>query len=318
LRHGRGRDLINYDPDRGLKTIAVAGGAIKHTRGAWRETNDPFLRRQLEDIIDRKIDEQVAYLLYRDSVVVPSQKAGSTGVKGRSRIAKLKSDLPAADPGDVVASRWRKRFFAKRGVPDPEKIARAKRDAKDRCIGICEQETDGALGGFTGDFERYTPAPLVEAVRKVLSRIDLDPASCEEAQRTVKASRFFTKEKDGLKQPWHGRVFLNPPFDRDLCPKFIGKLLRELKHGHVAAAIALTNNCADTDWFNRAVVDAAGVCLVHKRIKFVNGTWPQGPQGQTFFYFGDDIRLFENVFRTIGNCFRLSAPFKSTLKNWNS
>lgn len=59
--------------------------------------------------------------------------------------------------------------------------------------------------------EHYTPASIVEAAREVLGEIDLDPASCLEAQRTVRAERFFTRGVNGLFQPWRGRVFLNPP-----------------------------------------------------------------------------------------------------------
>lgn len=62
--------------------------------------------------------------------------------------------------------------------------------------------------------EWYTPPPFVESGRRYLGgRIDLDPASCDAAQRIVKAERHFTEQNDGLRQSWSGAatIWLNPP-----------------------------------------------------------------------------------------------------------
>lgn len=79
----------------------------------------------------------------------------------------------------------------------------------------------------------YTPSAFVEAAREVMGSIDLDPASHEEANRTVKAARFFTEADNGLDQDWHGNVFLNPP--GGLVGEFWLKLQREYHTGTTMA-----------------------------------------------------------------------------------
>ncbi len=59
--------------------------------------------------------------------------------------------------------------------------------------------------------EHFTPPDIVERARALLGGFDLDPASCEEANKTIGASRIYTIEDDGLSKDWSGRVFLNPP-----------------------------------------------------------------------------------------------------------
>lgn len=78
--------------------------------------------------------------------------------------------------------------------------------------------------------EWYTPSPIIEAARDVMGGIDLDPASHEEANRIVKATRYFTAEDDGLMREWPGRVFLNPPGGKDPIRKLslVGLFWRRL------------------------------------------------------------------------------------------
>ncbi len=49
-----------------------------------------------------------------------------------------------------------------------------------------------------GENEWHMPTDFIEAARDVLGAIDLDPASHSVAQRTVQASKFFTRADDGL------------------------------------------------------------------------------------------------------------------------
>jgi hypothetical protein len=50
----------------------------------------------------------------------------------------------------------------------------------------------------TGEMEWFTPGDYIEKARRVLGVIDIDPASCAEAQQVVKAGCFFSKNDDGL------------------------------------------------------------------------------------------------------------------------
>jgi len=63
-------------------------------------------------------------------------------------------------------------------------------------------------------FEHYSPPHIFPSIRRVMGDIDLDPASCAEANQVVRSRQIYTIEHDGLSLPWKGRIFLNPPYGR--------------------------------------------------------------------------------------------------------
>jgi hypothetical protein len=151
------------------------------------------------------------------------------------------------------------------------------------------------------NFELYTPADWIELVRKVLGEVDLDPASCEQAQETVQARTFFTQSDNGLEQDWHGRVFCNPPYTQPDLALFVDKLLEELAAKHLTA-ILLTFNNTDAAWFQKAAAVATAICFPRGRVRFINrdGTPWSAAQGNAFFYFGDDLPAFVRYFGSAG------------------
>jgi phage N-6-adenine-methyltransferase len=155
---------------------------------------------------------------------------------------------------------------------------------------------------YSGEYEWYTPAEYVEAARSVMGGIDLDPASSDIAQRTVRAATYYTEDNDGLAQPWRKRVWLNPPYARDAIDRFVRKLLDEHAAGNVPEAVLLVDNRTDTDWWQEASGQASALCFTDGRIQFTrpDGTGGSPTNGSIFLYFGDNPAGFAATFRAFG------------------
>lgn len=171
---------------------------------------------------------------------------------------------------------------------------------------MSEHKDAGTRVKWSGNNDWYTPPEYIEAARRVLGVIDLDPASSDVAQEFVKADTYYTIDDDGLVHDWYGKVWLNPPYARKLIDQFVGKLVQEYLDGNVEEAILLTNNSADTGWWHLAANESSAVVNTRGRIKFYqlteNGAEKKNtpPVGQTFFYFGPNVRKFIRVFEPYG------------------
>jgi phage N-6-adenine-methyltransferase len=158
------------------------------------------------------------------------------------------------------------------------------------------------LSGLKGSVsvEWYTPSRYIEAARKVLGGIDLDPASSTLANKTVKARKFYSERDDGLTREWHGRVFVNPPYGKG-SGQFATKLVEEYEAGRVSAAVLLINAYGfDSGWF-QPLWDHT-LCFTDHRIVF---TSPQrgtgGPANANLFvYFGKAEQRFVRAFAEFG------------------
>ena len=156
----------------------------------------------------------------------------------------------------------------------------------------------------TGNFEWYTPSDIIEAAREVMGSIDTDPASCEFANRTVKAGQYFTKEQDGLTQPWSGNVWMNPPYSQPLITQFCESVTTKYANGEITQAIVLCNNTTETVAAHMLFHNAGAACFTKGRIKFVNPVDPDKAaptQGQMIIYLGPNVEAFARAFGQFGS-----------------
>lgn len=149
----------------------------------------------------------------------------------------------------------------------------------------------------------YTPAEITQAARAVMGGIDLDPASCADANEVIKANHYFTREDDGLAQDWFGKVWMNSP--TDTIGRFVDKFLAEWRRYHIEQAVVFTHNATEADWHQALSASAFALCMPAGRIQHWrpagSGTEYFTPEwGQSIFYFGGNAEKFSTRFQEFG------------------
>lgn len=119
--------------------------------------------------------------------------------------------------------------------------------------------------------EWYTPPEVMDKVRYVLGRIQLDPCSCEEANRYVDAMHYISLPHDGLAVNWmeYANLYLNPPYSRP--GPWVEKAIRTYR-----PAVVVVNNSTETVWGQRLLRNAEAMFFPRGRISFVA---PGGERG---------------------------------------
>jgi site-specific DNA-methyltransferase (adenine-specific) len=92
--------------------------------------------------------------------------------------------------------------------------------------------------------EWETPQALFDELSHIFGGFTLDPCA---TTQNAKCTRFFTREDDGLSQPWTGKVFVNPPYGREIG-KWVRKAYEESQNG--ALVVCLLPARVDTRWWH--------------------------------------------------------------------
>lgn len=272
----------------------------------------------------RAMDKVNAVAEVREQKLKEAQELAEAVLDAEVRLGELLSQLPESpgkrtdllEPTDSAVPKSKKEIIESAGfsvkqaqryerlAAHPEEVEQAKVSARDAgeiisrtaVLKTISENHKPFIANNSGDSEWYTPERYIESARTVMERIDLDPASCEEANRTVKANRYYSIENDGLSQAWTGNVWLNPPYSQ--VAKFIDKLL----DSDIDQAILLVNNATETMWFKKIATHATAIVFHTGRLRFMKpGHIESAPmQGQCFIYLGRESEKFLAEFSQYG------------------
>lgn len=162
--------------------------------------------------------------------------------------------------------------------------------------------------------EWYTIAAHAEAARRTLGGvIHFDPASCVQANRTIQALMFLTKDDDARTTTWPAvpNGYMNPPFT--LVAPLVALVLQAYVSGLIPEWVVMTNANTETAWFEELMTHAKLMCLVKGRPKFVAGDPDRlavdesgkrksltGWSGVVFFYLGENPDAFAREYARFG------------------
>lgn len=107
-----------------------------------------------------------------------------------------------------------------------------------------------------------TPQPFFDLVDAEFG-FTLDVCALPES---AKCEQFYTPENDGLKQPWTGRVWCNPPYSE--IPAWMERGHQAVTSGECEVVVFLVPSRTGTAWFHEFALKHE-VRYLRGRLKFV-------------------------------------------------
>lgn len=175
--------------------------------------------------------------------------------------------------------------------------------------------------------EWTTPTRILDPLERVYGLMDLDP--CSEAPSFL-ASEIYNVSarihyhlkggegtsqppKNGLQEPWFGKVFMNPPYGRTI-KVWIQRAVDAYRNGDIEYCIALVPARTDTTWWG--ICKQFPVCFIEKRLKF-GGADNSAPFPSALINIGGGNGYFLEAFQELGPIYhRMSDdkhPYKPTI-----
>eukprot|EP00198_Chlamydomonas_reinhardtii_P005034 XP_001694370.1 predicted protein [Chlamydomonas reinhardtii] len=271
-------------------------GCEKLIEGSSLKNNFLSIGQALVTINDRKLYKDSGYTSFTQYI----EQKGDFGFGPRQALRLLAATrLVRNFPPNIALPSSERQVRALVGLEQAEAIevwSKATKISQDTNTPLTHRLVESVLGKelpttyrqVTRDWQDYvspdsdfyvTPAPILAAVRRLFGGpIDLDPASDQQANQSVKALKFYSAEQDGLAEtnPWAGKVFINPPSGvtgkEAVQGLFLQRALREVGSGAVSEAVLLLKAAdavrGDQVWWGLysmkagALMPAAAACVI--------------------------------------------------------
>ena len=86
-----------------------------------------------------------------------------------------------------------------------------------------------------------------------------------------KHPNYFSVDMNALTRNWHGRVFLNPPYGKNIG-NWISKARQEVESGNAECVVCLVPVRSDSKWWHANCMLANEIWLLDQRIEFEGST----------------------------------------------